>query len=224
MDTLDRLGLSESTILIVTSDNGGYDEFEYQGESGEGTHNPNEPWRASKSSTYEGGFRVPFIVRWPGKIPAGTVSNESLSLVDMFATLVGAAGGSIPSEGALDSIDVMAQLMEPNPDDDVDRQFVTCTRGMVYISIFSGDWKLILKTNDGSVQLYNLKEDPRESSDLSVIKPTMVEAMRQALNDYFVAGSSRPGAKAEGRELADILKERESRNKVVESLMQRGGN
>ncbi|MDH3942453.1 MAG: sulfatase-like hydrolase/transferase, partial [Xanthomonadales bacterium] len=88
LDTIDRLGLKENTIFIFTSDNGREGVPRSFGFTG--------PWRGGMFSPYEGSLRVPFLVRWPGKIPPGQVSNEIVHQIDLFPTLARAAGGKIP--------------------------------------------------------------------------------------------------------------------------------
>lgn len=97
LDTLDRLGIQNNTIVIFTSDNGPDPTWPWQGSSG--------PWRGYYFTHMEGSLRVPFIVRWPENIPAGLVSNEIVHQIDTFTTLAKLAGARIPDDRAIDGVD-----------------------------------------------------------------------------------------------------------------------
>jgi arylsulfatase len=97
LDTLDELGIADNTIFIFTSDNGPEMLPGHNGWSG--------PWRGSYFTGLEGSLRVPFIMRWPGKIPAGMVSNEIVHEMDLFPTLANIAGGTVPNDREIDGVD-----------------------------------------------------------------------------------------------------------------------
>jgi arylsulfatase len=97
LDGVDELGIRDNTIVIFTSDNGPEFMRPWDGWAG--------PWRGQYFTALEGGIRVPFIIRWPGKVPAGTVSNEIVHGVDMFATLATLAGVDVPGDRPMDSLD-----------------------------------------------------------------------------------------------------------------------
>ncbi|MCM3869205.1 MAG: arylsulfatase [Pyrinomonadaceae bacterium] len=97
LDAVDKLGIADNTIVIFTSDNGAEFIKPWDGWSG--------PWRGQYFTALEGGIRVPFMIRWPGKVPAGRESNEIVHGVDMFATLAKIAGAQVPSDRPMDSID-----------------------------------------------------------------------------------------------------------------------
>ena len=98
LDKVDELGIADNTIFIFTSDNGGEMTPDHQGWNG--------PWSGSYFTGKEGSLRVPFIVRWPGKVPAGKVSNEIVHQFDLFATLANIAGGKVPTDRIIDSKDM----------------------------------------------------------------------------------------------------------------------
>ena len=95
LDALDELGIADNTIFIFTSDNGPEMLPGHQGWSG--------PWRGSYFTGLEGSLRVPFIIRWPGKVPAGVVSNEIVHALDMYSTLATWAGAALPTDRVIDS-------------------------------------------------------------------------------------------------------------------------
>jgi len=103
LDTIEELGLRENTIFIFTSDNG------REGRPGSGGFTG--PWRGGMFSPYEGSLRVPFLIRWPGKIPPKRVSNEIVHAVDPFVTLANWAGGKVPKDRTLDGVDQSELLM-----------------------------------------------------------------------------------------------------------------
>ncbi len=94
---MDKLGIRDNTIVIFTSDNGPEFFKPWDGWAG--------PWRGQYFTALEGGIRVPFMIRWPGKVPSGRVSNEIVHGVDMFATLAKIAGANVPNDRPMDSLD-----------------------------------------------------------------------------------------------------------------------
>jgi hypothetical protein len=210
MAKLDALGLANRTLLIVTSDNGGLGAKEIR--VSESIHRPTHPWRAHKGSKYEGGHRVPFLARWPGRIPAGLVSDTPLSLVDLAATAAALAGVALPECAALDSFDMMPALLgQPSP-----RPYVVMgERGLATVSIRQGAWKLIHDSGGAPAELYDLDRDPGETADRATGEPGRTNQLESLLSEHFLRGSSRPGARAEGRPLSAILAGREIRNAIV---------
>jgi arylsulfatase A-like enzyme len=97
LDAIDQLGIADNTIVVFTSDNGPDPTWPWQGSSG--------PWRGYYFTHMEGSLRVPFIIRWPGKVPAGVVSNEIVHQVDTFTTFLKIVGGEVPSDRAIDGVD-----------------------------------------------------------------------------------------------------------------------
>src|SRR6476620_6263448 len=97
LDAVDRLGLRESTIVVFASDNGPEFVRPWDGWAG--------PWRGQYFTAWEGGIRVPFIIRWPGHVPAGRVSDEIVHCVDLFPTIASMAGASVPSDRPIDGVD-----------------------------------------------------------------------------------------------------------------------
>ena len=195
LKTLDRLGLSENTLVIFTSDNGGYTR-NFNG------HQPNGPiLRGGKGDLVEGGHRVPFLVKWPGKIKPGTRSSETISTTDMLATFAAIIGEELPAGAGPDSYNVLPALLGkkiPHPE----RPVVLSSGGTGAISIRSGKWKLIdgqgncgygefrakrpvpaPKPGDPPAQLYNLEEDLGEANNLYNEHPEIVQRLKKALED-----------------------------------------
>ncbi len=106
LDALDSHGIADNTIFIYTSDNGGdfFDDASFPG-----------PWRGTYFTGLEGSLRVPFIVRWPGNIPAGSVSNEIVHQTDLFPTLAAIVGGTVPADRVIDGVDQADFVMGVTP-------------------------------------------------------------------------------------------------------------
>lgn len=159
---IDRQGYRENTLLICTNDNGGL------------TEQSNRPFRGTKNTTFEGGVRVPCLMRWPGKLDPGSQSDAMMHVTDFFATFVGLAGGSLKQSRPLDSLDMTATLLsgEPSPRDEI----VFEVSGSVRIpTIRSGDFKLM------GERLYNIRLDPAETTDVAAKHPERVASMRRRL-------------------------------------------
>src|SRR5690606_23628964 len=119
INTVDSLGIGNNTIIIFTSDNGGVNEdgSNYSGVVGSlinKGHNSNGMLRGLKSDAWEGGHRIPFIVRWPDKIKSNTISNALISQVDMMATFASLSGAVLPEEAGNDSFNLLPIFNEPS--------------------------------------------------------------------------------------------------------------
>ncbi|MDZ4850268.1 MAG: sulfatase [Pirellulaceae bacterium] len=178
--------LEENTIVIFTSDNGGYIGVDRKaGQTIPVTNNA--PLRSGKGSLYEGGIRVPLLVRWPGVTPSGKVCSEAVSLADFFPTLTNATVKS-PNNIAMDGLDIAALLKHPDAKLDRDGLFfhyphyyATTTPAS---AVRTGDWKLIEYFEDGRVELFNLKTDPGEQNDLAESEPKRVAELRMQLDRW----------------------------------------
>ena len=176
---LDDSGLSENTLVVFTSDNGGF-----------GGVADNRPLRAEKGYLYEGGIRVPLVIRWPGVVSPETVESTPVISTDFFPTLLEAASIKVPETYEGDGVSLLPVLkMEEG----------TFSRESIYFhypnyafhrsnrlgsAIRRGDYKLIEWLDDGTFELYNLAEDLEESNDLSDEKPLLAEAMLKQLHDW----------------------------------------
>lgn len=207
--TLDRLKLADNTLVILTSDNGGTldsngPDIEHGGtpETNNG-HLHNGPLRAGKGSPYEGGTRVPFLVRWPGHTPRG-VSAELICHVDLLATFAALTGQALPAEAAPDSFNVLPALLSEKPGKPVRDHLVE--HGNV-LAIRKGSWKLIpwgagsavntqgkkgKKRTGGTPELYNLAEDIGETNNIAAAHPDRVKEMSELLQRVREQGRSRP--------------------------------
>lgn len=177
LDKLDELGLAKDTIIVWTSDNGADPNFrmpamdpdplggQWQGFSG--------PWRGGYFTSLEGSNRTPCIIRWPGKVPAGKVSNELVHLVDMFTTLVLAGGAKVPSDRQIDGMDMRNFLL--GAADGSGRDAILCLQGNRLQAVKWRQWKAHLFLQDEALStwapynvphLHNLEWDPREEHEV----------------------------------------------------------
>lgn len=161
LGAIDKLGLKENTIFIFTSDNGREGIKRSFGFTG--------PWRGSMFSPYEGALRVPFLIRYPTKIPAGQVSNEMVHLVDLFPTLANFVGGEIPDDRILDGADQSDFLMGKSKKSA--RESMVIYVGNDLFGVKWRNWKMLLKEIDDKSyaiknmaypSIYNLLVDPKE--------------------------------------------------------------
>jgi arylsulfatase A-like enzyme len=166
---VDALGLRDRTIVVFASDNGGLHVPE--GRDDPPTHNT--PFRAGKGFLYEGGLRVPLIVRWPGRIKAGTVTATPVVNTDLMPTLLELVGREPPRD--LDGVSV-ARLLGGAGDLPPRALFwhfphYTNQGSRPAGAVRAGDWKLIEHYEDGRVELFNLAQDPGETTDLAAREP-----------------------------------------------------
>ncbi|MDP0492124.1 MAG: sulfatase-like hydrolase/transferase [Verrucomicrobiota bacterium JB023] len=162
LDRLDALGIADNTIVIFSSDNGPWLNHATFGnriiDTLDSSVGSAYPLKDGKFTTWEGGTRVPFLVRWPNEIPAGSVSGTLTGLVDLAPTLVGLAGGEMPSDRTIDGIDMWP--VWSGEQNSIDRNYAIFNDGTAE-GVLNGDWKL----RDGA--LYDLTTDIQELTDVS---------------------------------------------------------
>ncbi len=176
---IEALGLAEKTIVIFASDNGGLHVLESPGTPA--THNT--PYRAGKGYVYEGGLRVPLIVRWPGKVPAGVVQDTPVIFTDLMPTLLAAAGVDVAKTiGPLDGVNLLPLLtggtLATRP---LFWHFPNYTNqgGRPAVAMREGPWKLVEQFEDGALELYDLASDIGEARNLAAAEPARAAAMRE---------------------------------------------
>jgi arylsulfatase A len=228
---VERAGVADNTLIIVTADNGcspaakgGDPNDMLQFRTGDAApfdpakHYPSDIQRGHKADIYEGGHRVPFIARWDGKVKAGSVSDDPICLVDLFATCAEIVGQPIADTAAEDSVSILPVLL--GTADKPLREAVVHHSINGSFAIRQGDWKLNLCPGSGGwstptpppkrknseavdpeklqkwewVQLYNLKDDPAETKNLAGEYPERVESMTRLAQRYIDEGRSTPGA------------------------------
>lgn len=197
LDALERTGTAENTLVVVTSDNG--PENNYRDWLRLYDHRSSGPWRGGKRDLYEGGHRVPFLVRWPGVVAAGTRSGVLVGQVDLTATVADLLGLELPGGAAEDSLSFASALSG----DGVARESLVHHSGAGHFGYRRGDWKLVMTPHkDGPrLELYDLAADPGERADLSALRSEVVDALLEELTEDVLSGRTRPGppARNDGR-------------------------
>lgn len=203
MDTLDRLKLTENTLVIFYSDNGGHGGYGEIGGSTGRNITDNSPLRGGKGMLYEGGIRVPLIVRWPAQVKPGSVCDEPVIGIDFYPTFLDIAGiddwkaatiGRADRPHKLDGVSLLP-LLKSGGDASLNRDTIywhfpgylqanveqgtwrTTPAGAVR----AGDWKLIEYFEDGRLELYNLKDDLSEQHDLAAKYPQKLQELHERL-------------------------------------------
>lgn len=193
LDTLRDLKLDRQTLVLFVSDNGGT------------RRGVNAPLRGFKASTFEGGVRVPAIVWWPGRIPAGTSTGEMASMMDVLPTFVALAGGNIPGDRTIDGRDLRSVLLNRSGASSP-REVFYYYAGPSLKAVRSGPWKL----DFASSRLYNLEDDIGESTNVASSHADVVEKLQalaeQARGDLG-DGAPGPGCRPPGcvREARPII-------------------
>ena len=200
---LDRHELTDNTLVVLTSDNGCSPQAKFD-ELGVHGHNPSGPLRGHKADLFEGGHRVPFIVRWPGHVAAGKTSAAIVCLTDVMATLAEIIGQSLPANSGEDSISFLRILRgEPGTRDQLVSHSINGS-----FAIRQGPWKLLLCPDSGGwsaprpdskqadglppVQLYQLEQDLAEQNNLHDREPARVNELKALLDKLVADGRSRP--------------------------------
>jgi len=170
LEALERSGRAGDTLVLFTSDNGGALRF--------GANNG--PLRDGKGTVYEGGLRVPMIARWPGRIRPGSVSDAVALTMDLFPTVTQAAG--LPRRKGLDGVSILPILVG-NAEKLWPRDLVfsrLMPAGRIY-ALRRGDWKLVQNRPGGTPELFHLKEDPKETTDVAGKHPQVYGELKGAL-------------------------------------------
>ncbi len=186
MAALRESGLESNTLVVVTSDNGGSIPHAQS----------NLPWRGGKGDHYDGGLRVPFIARWPGVTPAGSVSDYQGLTFDVAPTFLEAAGGTIPPE--FDAVSLLSILrggpppMGPRELYFVRREGGPRYYGKSYEAIIVDGWKLLQNEPFSPLELYNLREDPFERTNLAAARPEVVRRLAESLRRHIQRAGRTP--------------------------------
>jgi arylsulfatase A-like enzyme len=190
MKTLDDLKLADNTVLIFTSDNGGVGGYAREGIKKGNDITDNAPLRSGKGSLYEGGTRVPFIVRWPGVTQPGGVTDMPTIHVDLFPTFLEIAGASPPAQ-VLDSESLVSLWRDPAAKlkrEAIFQHFpgylgagANDWRTTPVSLIQSGDWKLMEFLENGRLELYDLRNDVGETTNLAEREPAKAKELHGKL-------------------------------------------
>lgn len=207
MQTLEKNGLVENTIVIFTSDNGCSPKADFPELASYG-HNPSYVFRGMKSDIFEGGHRIPFVIRWPDVIEAGSVSDQTFCLTDLTATMAEVTGYRLPDNAAEDSVSNLP-IWNESATEPV-REAVVHHSINGSFSIRRGRWKLEMCPDSGgwsspkpgsqeakglpAIQLYDLSTDIGERNNVQDTHPDVVEELTRLLTRYVKNGRSTPGS------------------------------
>ncbi len=206
LKAIDERGLTASTLVIVTSDNGCSPAADFKTLVAHG-HQPSYHFRGAKADIYEGGHRIPFFVRWPGKVQAGSTCDDTICLTDLLATCAEILGVSLPDDAGEDSVSLLPDLL--GKADGPVREATVHHSINGSFAIRQGNWKLCLCPGSGGwsfprpdreqiknlspVQLFDLSRDVGEEENLAREHPEIVARLQTLLEKYVAEGRSTPG-------------------------------
>ncbi|MBX3747026.1 MAG: arylsulfatase [Verrucomicrobiae bacterium] len=217
LSALRRNGLESSTLVAFAADNGCSPEADFPALAAAG-HHPSGPFRGHKADIFEGGHRVPFIARWPGRIPPGSHYPHPVSLNDLFATVADILDQPLPPDTAEDSVS-LRQVLFGTRSDPVRESIIHHSINGTF-ALREGPWKLILAPDSGGwseprpgspaardlppVQLYHLERDPGERDNLHAHHPEIVQRLVRLLEQDVARGRSTPGPRQANDRSVDI--------------------
>ena len=204
LNALKESGVDENTILIFTSDNGCSPEADFKELEKQG-HDPSFVFRGHKADIFEGGHRVPFLVRWPAKVKAGSTCDDPTCLTDLLATMAEVLDKKLPVDAGEDSVSMLPNLLGKSKGPVREATVHHSINGT--FAIRQGKWKLIDAPHSGGwsspkpaeknlykdlpkIQLYDLESDPGESKNLSEANPEVVKKLTVLLEKYRNEGRS----------------------------------
>lgn len=201
LETLENLGIADDTLVIFNSDNGPETLHTCWMREDHG-HDPAGGWRGMKRDGWEGGHRVPLIVKWPRRIPAGRVSKQLINTTDLMATLASVVGFALPDDAAVDSFDMSPVLYGVHPESEALRPWMLTQSFRGEFQLRVGEWKYLAHRGSGGnnydnpklrpyalpdplanapAQLYQLDRDPGETKNLYFDQPDRVRKMEELL-------------------------------------------
>ena len=196
LDTLEEAGLKDNTLVVFTADNGGSLPHAQN----------NDPWRDGKQSHYDGGLRVPFMARWPGRIAAGSRTDYRGQVFDLFPTFLELAGATTPEPQELDSVSLVPVLRGGTIETGQSRELYFVRReggraygGKSYQALIRGEWKLLQNDPYSPLELYHLGKDPGETTDLSRKEPKIFGELADALRIHIQRSGAVPWQQPKGQ-------------------------
>ncbi|MDB4286182.1 arylsulfatase [bacterium] len=222
LDAVKASGIEENTLIIFTSDNGCSPAAKIEELLAKG-HHPSSVYRGHKADIYEGGHRVPFIAKWPAKIPKGSASAETICTTDFMATCAEISGYSLSDNEGEDSYSLLPLFKQKQLEHSFREATVHHSINGSF-AIRQGDWKLILCPGSGGwsfpkpnnkaamdtlpeLQLYNLSTDPSETSNLQASNPQKVGELTALLSTYIQQGRSTPGVPQQNDSISGAWKQ-----------------
>ena len=178
--------LDRNTVTVFMSDNGPWvamaEQLYDRGERGtklQGEVGWTGGLRGSKGTTWEGGIRVPGIIRWPGSFPGGRVAPGIFSILDLYPSFVAAAGGRMPADRPIDGVDMTALLKGTGPSARTELFYFL---NSAIQAVRDGEWKLVVAP--GPTALFNLNTDPAERHDVAAANPDIVARLRAKIDTF----------------------------------------
>ena len=219
LKALDAHGVAKDTLIIMTSDNGCSPQADFPGLVSKG-HNPSYVFRGHKADIFEAGHRVPFLVRWPGKITAGNKSEQTICLTDFMRTVADILQVSLPDNAAEDSVSILPALLRK---DSIPLREATVHHSINgSFAIREGKWKLAFCPGSGGwssprpgqqdtsklplIQLFDLESDLGEERNVQEAHPEVVARLTKLLEKYVSEGRSTPGVAQANNGAVDIWK------------------
>lgn len=205
VNAVEVAGIAENTLIIVTSDNGCSPQADYEELLRQG-HNPSYIYRGTKADIFEGGHRIPFIIRWPGKVKADSVCDDTTCLTDLLATVADIVGATLPPDAGEDSVSMLPNMLGTSKTSAREATVHHSVNGT--FAIRRGKWKLIDAPHSGGwsspkpgkdrklykdlplVQLYDMESDPGETANVQDRHPEVVEQLKALLEKYKSEGRS----------------------------------
>jgi arylsulfatase A-like enzyme len=218
MQAVDEAGISQNTIFIVTSDNGCSPRARFH-ELATFGHNPSYHFRGYKADIFEGGHRIPFLVRWPGRVAAGSDCGATICLTDFMRTCADLVGVPLPDDAGEDSVSFLPALLDERSSKPLRADVVHHSFNGSF-AIRKGRWKLALCPGSGGwsnptnaareeklplVQLYDLTHDIGETTNMANEHPEVVKSLTATLRRQVVAGRSTPGKRQDNEGKTPIL-------------------
>ena len=182
LKALDDLNLADETLVVFTSDHGA--TFEVGNEGTADFHDSNSPFRGQKRTLYEGGMRVPAVVRWPGKVPAGKSSEEIVHMTDVFPTLLAAAGGKPDVAWKIDGTNLLDVWKAEAKSPERTLFWEWRSEGYNQLAAMRGDMKLVV-TGNSPPELYDLHKDPAERRNVIAQHKALATRMRKELSAWL---------------------------------------
>ena len=190
---IDRLGIEQNTIVFWCTDNGAEERRPWRGSAG--------PWSGFYNTMLEGGIRTPCVIRWPGRIPAGSVSNEIVHAVDIFPTLAAAVGAPelVPSDRAIDGVNQLPFLEGQQSRSNRESVIYWTWRGELE-AVKWRDWKFfyhyrfssVVPNPPDSMRLFNLRTDPKEETDVKDFNPWVMGVINRIVADFEASTEGYP--------------------------------
>jgi arylsulfatase A len=220
LQALDQHGLSDNTVVVFTSDNGCSPQARYDELLAKG-HNPSAHFRGHKADIYEGGHRVPFIVRWPARVKGGQTTHQLTCLTDFMATAAAITGAKLPEDAAEDSYSFLPALTGAS--EGIVRRSVVHHSIGGFFAIREGKWKLALCPGSGGwseprpgkeaknappLQLFDLEADPGEQHNVAAAHEDIVKCLQMKLEELVANGRSTPGARQQNAVAVDLWKKK----------------